>query len=66
MWQIHRLTLWELSRDIHKSRKEEKKSWITVLRNHPDRDISRVAIFLIELALLSHDKRLEEIIDLVT
>lgn len=66
LWQIHRLTLWELSRDISRARREDKRSWIEVLRNNSDKNISRIAHFFIELSLLAETKRLEEIIDLVT
>ena len=66
MWQIHRLTLWELSREIASARKPEKKIWIEAIRHHEDRSLVRIAHFLIELALESRTKRLEDIIDILT
>jgi DNA helicase II / ATP-dependent DNA helicase PcrA len=66
MWQIHRLTLWELSRQIYRAKKEENKEWINILRAHTDKNLSKIAHFFIELSLLSETKRLEEIIDVVT
>lgn len=66
MWQIHRLTLWELSRQIYGARSPEKKIWIDALRTHSDRDISKIAHFVIELTLQSRHIRLEDLIDLIT
>lgn len=66
MWGIHRLTLWELSREIASARKPEKKIWIEALRNHSDRKIARIAEFFIEMALTSRTTRLEDLIDMMT
>lgn len=66
MWGIHRLTLWELSRTIASARKPENKIWIEALRSHSDRHIVRIAHFMIELSIMSHTKRLEDIIDTLT
>lgn len=66
MWEIHRLTLWELSREIASARKPEKKIWIEALRNHNDRKIVRIAEFFIEMAITSRTKRLEDLIDMMT
>ncbi len=66
MWQIHRLSLWELSRQIFSARKEVNKEWIEVMRTHSDKNLSKIAHFFIELSLLARTKRLEEMIDLVT
>lgn len=66
MWNLHRLDIWEISRQIYRSRKEENKSWIEVLKNNPNRNLSKIAHFLIELTILSQTKRLEDIIDIIT
>ena len=66
MWQIHRLTLWELSRSIASARKSEKKIWIEVLRNHSDTTLVRIAHLFMELSLVSRTRRLEDIIDILT
>ncbi len=66
MWQINRLTLWELSREIASARKGEKKIWIEALRTHADKHISRIAYFLIEMSLRARTDRLEDIIDTLT
>ena len=66
MWQINRLTLWELSREIASARKSEKKIWIEALRHHSDNYISKIAYFFIEMSLRSQTARLEDIIDILT
>lgn len=66
MWKIHRLVLWNIARDIHHARKEEKKNWIEVLAGHPDTRIRRIAHFFMELSLTLETKRLEDIIDVLS
>ncbi len=66
MWQINRLTLWEISQKIYKAKKEENKNWIEVLRHHSDKYISKIAHFFIEITLISSHTRLEKIIDFLT
>ena len=65
-WQIPRLTLWNISRDITNARKRENREWLTQLQNHPDTSLSRIAHFFIELFLRANTTRLEDMIDLIT
>jgi hypothetical protein len=65
-WGVHRLTIWEISRSIHSARREDRKSWIDVLRTHADPALAALANFLIELSILSHHSRLEDLIDYIT
>jgi hypothetical protein len=66
MWQINRLTLWELSREIASARRPDKKVWIEALRSHKDPSIARIAYFLIDMSIRSRTERLEDIIDILT
>lgn len=66
MWEIPRLTLWNIARSIYHARKQEKKDWLSELQNHQNISLSRIAHFFIELSLLSHTTRLEDMIDLIT
>ncbi|MDD5197504.1 MAG: ATP-dependent DNA helicase [Candidatus Gracilibacteria bacterium] len=63
---VHRLTIWEISKSIHHARREERKSWIDTLRTHADTNLRNLANFLIELSILSHHTRLEDLIDFIT
>ena len=65
-FKIHRLTIWEISKSIYHARREEKKSWIETLRTHTDGNLRNLAHFLIELSILSHHARLEDLIDFIT
>ena len=63
---IHRITIWEMSRAISHARREDRKSWIETLRTHTDRSLASLANFLIELSILSHHARLEDLMDYIT
>ena len=65
-WNIPRLTLWQLSRDIYHSRKAENKSWIEQLSSHETLEIRDLGYFLKELSNMSHTIRLEDLIDAIT
>lgn len=65
-WGIHRLTIWEMSRTISNARREDRKSWIEVLRTHTEPALAGLANFLIELSILSHHARLEDLMDYIT
>ena len=65
-WGIHRLTIWEMSRTISAAKREDRKNWIETLRNHADPALSGLANFLIELSILSHHARLEDLMDYIT
>lgn len=65
-WNIPRLTLWQLSRDIYHSRKAENKSWIEQLSSHETPEIRDLGYFLKELSNMSHTIRLEDLIDAIT
>lgn len=63
---IHRLSIWEMSRAINSARREDRKNWIEALRTHTDPALSGLANFLIELSILSHHARLEDLMDYIT
>ena len=65
-WNIPRLTLWQLSRDIYHSRKAENKSWIEQLSSHETPEIRDLGYFLKELSNMSETVRLEDLIDAIT
>lgn len=65
-WQIPRLTLWNLSKDIYHARKDETRSWIYTLVSHEDKSIKKIGAFLMELSLRASYTRLEDMIDLIT
>jgi hypothetical protein len=65
-WDIPRLTLWQISRDIYHSRKAENKSWIEQLSSHETPEIRDLGYFLKELSNMSHTIRLEDLIDAIT
>lgn len=50
-WNIPRIKLWEISRDIYHARKEPNKSWLEHLRNHDIPEIRDIGYFLAELVL---------------
>jgi DNA helicase-2/ATP-dependent DNA helicase PcrA len=65
-WQIPRLKLWEISRDVYHARKEENKSWIERLRHSETPEIRDIGFFFSELVLHAKTYRLEDIIDMIT
>lgn len=65
-WQIPRLTLWSISRDIYHGRKADAKSWIEQLSNHETPEIRDLGYFLKELSNMSEYTRLEDLIDSIT
>ncbi len=65
-WNIPRLTLWNISRDIYHGRLSEKKSWIEQLSNHEIPEIRDLGYFLKELSNMSECTRLEDLIDAIT
>lgn len=65
-WNIPRIELWKLSRDIYHARKEENKSWIERLTVSDISEIRDVGYFIEELAIKSEIERLEDIIDIIT
>jgi hypothetical protein len=65
-FNINRLVLWNLSKNIYHSRKDTTKSWIETLSNHEDPYIKNTANFLKELSQRSRIERLENIIDYIT
>jgi hypothetical protein len=65
-WNIPRLTLWQLSRDIYHSRRAENKSWIEQLSSHETPEIRDLGYFLKELSNMSETARLEDLIDAIT
>jgi hypothetical protein len=65
-WQIPRLELWRLSRDIHHARREDRRSWIDQMSQSSISEIRDVANFLRELHNQSHNSRLEDLIDMIT
>lgn len=65
-WGIHRLTIWEMSRTISAAKREDRKNWIETLRTHTDPALAGLANFLIELSILSHHVRLEDLMDYIT
>ncbi|MBC7498149.1 ATP-dependent helicase [Candidatus Gracilibacteria bacterium] len=65
-WNISRLTLWQVSRDIYHSRKAENKSWIEQLSSHETPEIRDLGYFLKELSNMSEYSRLEDLIDAIT
>ena len=65
-WNIPRLTLWNISRDIYHSRRAENKSWIEQLSSHETPEIRDLGYFLKELSNMSEYSRLEDLIDAIT
>jgi superfamily I DNA/RNA helicase len=65
-FHIHRLTLWQISRDTYSARNIDNKSWIENLRTHADSDIRDIAYFFIDLSYRAHTERLEDILDIIT
>lgn len=65
-FEINRLTLWEVSKEIYHARKSTTKSWIEQLSNHNDKKIRNFANFVKELSQRSRIERLENIIDSIT
>ena len=65
-WNIPRLTLWKISREIHNARKEENKSWIEKISSSDMPELRDVGNFFRELSLMSHSTRLEDLIDAIT
>jgi hypothetical protein len=55
-----------MSRTISGARREDRKNWIETLRTHQDSNLSGLANFLIELSILSHHARLEDLMDYIT
>ncbi len=65
-WNIPRLTLWQLSRDIYHSRRVENKSWIWQLSSHETPEIRDLGYYLQELSNMSENSRLEDLFDAIT
>lgn len=65
-WEIPRLELWKVSRDIYHARKDETKSWIYQLSQSEIPEIRDVVNFLKELSNMSSYTRLEDLIDSIT
>jgi DNA helicase II / ATP-dependent DNA helicase PcrA len=65
-FDINRLTLWNIAKEIYHARKENTRSWIEVLASQSDPRIKNLANFLKELSLRSQTERLEDIIDYIT
>lgn len=65
-FSIHRLTLWNLSKNIYHSRKETTRSWIESLAHHEDEKLRDIANFFRELSQRARNERLEDVIDLIT
>jgi DNA helicase II / ATP-dependent DNA helicase PcrA len=65
-FDINRLTLWNISKDIYHARKDTTRSWIESLSSHEDSKLKNLWNFLKELALRSLTERLEDIIDYIT
>jgi hypothetical protein len=65
-WEIPRLTLWQISRDIYHGRKIETKSWIEQLASHTTPEIRDFGCFLKELSNMSEYTRLEDLTDTIT
>ncbi|MBC7503879.1 ATP-dependent helicase [Candidatus Gracilibacteria bacterium] len=65
-WNIPRLMLWQISRDIYHGRKTENKSWIEQLSHHETPEIRDLGYFLKELSNMSKYTRLEDLIDAIT
>jgi len=65
-WNIPRIELWKLSRDIYHARKPENKSWLEQMSASAIVEIRDVAYFLKELAMMSENTRLEDLIDAIT
>ena len=65
-WQIPRLEVWKISRDIYNARKDENKSWLYQLSNSEVSEIRDMANFLKELSNKSEYIRLEDLIDFIT
>ncbi len=65
-WNIPRIEIWKLSRDIYNARKEENKSWIHQLSESEVSEIRDMANFLKELSNKSEYIRLEDLIDFIT
>lgn len=65
-WEIPRLELWKVSRDIYHARKDETKSWIYQLSQSEIPEIRDAVNFLKELSNMSSYTRLEDLIDSIT
>ncbi|MBP9779384.1 ATP-dependent helicase [Candidatus Gracilibacteria bacterium] len=65
-WNIPRLTLWNISRDIYHARRDDKKSWIEQFSRHEIPEIRDLGNFLKELSNMSEYARLEDVIDAIT
>ena len=65
-FNINRLTLWNISKDIYHARKDTTRSWIETLSSHQDNHLKNLGNFLKELVLRSLTERLEDIIDYIT
>lgn len=65
-WNIHRIELWKISRDIFHAKKEENKSWIEQLSRSEISEIRDMSFFLKELSNMSEYIRLEDLIDYIT
>lgn len=66
VWNIPRLDIWHISRDIYNARKDENKSWIKQFASSDVSEIRDVGNFLKELSLRSEYTRLEDLIDFIT
>ncbi len=65
-WEIPRLALWQLSRDIYHARRDDRKSWIEQVSLHVTPEIRDFWFFLKELSNMSEYSRLEDLIDTIT
>ena len=65
-WDIPRLELWKVSRDIYHARRDERKDWIEQLCQSDIPEMRDLGYFIKELALRSEIERLEDIIDYIT
>lgn len=65
-WNINRLTLWNISKDIYHARRDITRSWIESLSSHEDTELSSLWKFLKEVSMRSTSERLENIIDYIT
>lgn len=65
-FNINRLTLWNISKDIYHARKDTSRSWVESLCFHETAELKNLGNFLKELSLRSLTERLEDIIDYIT
>jgi DNA helicase-2/ATP-dependent DNA helicase PcrA len=61
-WQLKRKTVWDISFSAYKS----GKRWLEIILEHEDREVSRIAEFMLDLSIRAKYETMEQIIDRIT